>query len=111
MSEWGGLDTLHILAGVPSTSTLTQLTGMELAPVTSAASTRKNPAQRFTFTSTDTNVADSASPGVDGLDKLAEEARACSEVNYVGTVLALGAFVSSAFLRRDELELDYGYLS
>lgn len=33
-------------------------------------------------------------PTVDGLDKLAAEARACSEVNYVGTVLALGTFVS-----------------
>lgn len=80
---------------------------MELAPVTSSVSTRKNPAQRFTFTSTDASVVDTASPGVDGLDKLAEEARACSEVNYVGTVLALGAFVSPALSLRLSLCVRY----
>lgn len=35
--------------------------------------------------------------GKEGLDRLAKEARACAEVNYTGTVLALGCFVSALY--------------
>lgn len=93
-AAWGGLDTLHILAGVPSTSTLMQLAGVQLEPA-SGAQSKKNPSQRFVFTSEQGQLGE-AGPGEEGLERLAAEARACAEVNYVGTVLALGAFVSDA---------------
>ncbi|KAI9636856.1 uncharacterized protein MKK02DRAFT_33954 [Dioszegia hungarica] len=91
VEAWGGLDTLHILAGVPSTSTLMQLAGVQLEPA-SGAQSKKNPSQRFVFTSEQGQLGE-AGPGEEGLERLAAEARACAEVNYVGTVLALGAFV------------------
>lgn len=72
MSAWGGLDTLHILAGVPSTQTLLDIAG---SPLTSG---------KFPEETTQA-----------GLDAVAAEARACSEVNFVGTTIALATFVST----------------
>lgn len=69
-SAWGGLDTLHILAGVPSTQTLLDIAGVSL--------------QSGSFSSDTTSS---------GLEQVAAEARACSDVNYLGTILAVAAFV------------------
>jgi hypothetical protein len=38
-------------------------------------------------------VTGAVGPSEDGMEKVAAEARACGEVNYVGTVLALACFV------------------
>lgn len=95
VSEWGGLDTLHILAGVPSTSTLLELAGVGLAKLPSGTVNRV-PNQRFDLVTLHGApiAGDARLPDEAGLTRLAREARACSEVNYVGTVLALGCFVS-----------------
>ena len=101
--EWGGLDTLHILAGVPSTSTLLDLAGVPLVGTSSK--------RRF-FAVEGSSYADliaegKALPGIpseEGMHRVAEEARACSEINFVGTVLSLACFVSSFPSRCDRVE-------
>lgn len=90
------MDTVHILAGVPSTQTLLDIAQVPLSEP--HPSTSSNPLQRRTFSSVDgLENAPTAShnlPDENGLDRVAKEARACGEVNYVGTVLALACFVS-----------------
>lgn len=78
-AEWQGLDTLHILAGVPSTSTLLDIAG---APLAKATSGNRLATKAFT---TDTQI--------DNLQKVVDEARACSEINFIGTTLALATFL------------------
>lgn len=94
---WGGIDTVHILAGVPSTQTLMDIADVPLSPP--QATTTANKLQRRTFSGSDDSSSASTStaelPSQSGLDKVAKEARACGEVNYVGTVLALACFVST----------------
>lgn len=93
---WGGFDTLHILAGVPSTTTLLQVAGVELVEDPEDKSTRPRLVPRKTGeVGSDTPTAGEFLPTKEGLDAVAAEARACGEINYVGTVLALAAFVSS----------------
>lgn len=87
---WGGFDTLHILAGVPSTRTLLQLAGIEL--VTDPADRSSRP-RLIPVSSVNDATAPSFLPTQENLEALATEARACSEINYVGTVLALATFV------------------
>ncbi|WVW79600.1 hypothetical protein I302_101569 [Kwoniella bestiolae CBS 10118] len=80
---WSGLDTLHILAGLPSTSLLMDLAGVQL----NKQEQNKPPSGApLSFSNT-------AGPSKDGLDKVALEARTVSEVNYVGTILALSCFL------------------
>lgn len=67
-----------------------------------------NPARRFRFTEVEPldqpaptptptpELGKVTLPRKEGLERLAIEARACAEVNYMGTVLALGCFVSPA---------------
>lgn len=88
----GGLDTLHILAGVPSTSTLMDLAGV---PLTKGKS--ENPLATRTFASSYRKVL----PDKDGLDRVAAEARICGETNYVGTTLSLATFVYPSSLQKD----------
>ncbi|WWC63790.1 uncharacterized protein I303_106395 [Kwoniella dejecticola CBS 10117] len=84
-SAWGGLDTLHILAGLPSTSILMELAGVKLNQQ-DLNSKNQNPSKApLAFSST--------GPDQKDLDKVASEARALSEVNYIGTVLALTCFL------------------
>lgn len=68
-SHWGGLDTLHLLAGLPSTETLVDATtvGGEGGRVTE-----------------------------DSLKAFVDEARKLYDVNCLGTLIATAAFVSSA---------------
>lgn len=47
------------------------------------------------------SLAPSAMPTKEGLDNLAIEARACAEINFVGTVLALACFVSTLLIDTD----------
>ncbi|WVQ92996.1 hypothetical protein IAU59_000059 [Kwoniella sp. CBS 9459] len=92
---WSGFDTLHILAGLPSTSLLLDLAGVSLNkkrndedPLPSGAPLR--------FSNSNSNANDTeklVGPSRDGLQRVADEARALSEVNYVGTVLALACFL------------------
>lgn len=91
VTAWDGFDTLHILAGVPSTRTLLNLTGVSLVadPNDDSAKPRLVPKSEIG------DLRASAIPTVEGLEALAVEARAASEINFVGTVLALTAFVSS----------------
>jgi hypothetical protein len=102
-SAWGGLDTLHILAGVPSTSTLMEAAGVTLKPADpagpagptgSSSTTTTSASAKFKFERTD-GTSKSSSPDKAGMDRIAVEARACAEINYVGTVLALACFVST----------------
>lgn len=98
-SAWGGLDTLHILAGVPSTSTLMEAAGVTLKPADptgatdSSSTTTGSISAKFKFERMD-GTSKSSSPDKAGMDRIAVEARACAEINYVGTVLALACFVS-----------------
>ncbi|KAL7421098.1 hypothetical protein Q5752_003982 [Cryptotrichosporon argae] len=99
-AAWGGFDTLHILAGVPSTSTLMQIAGVDLsaaqpapAPSTSSAATSPPTARRAFSDAAQPFLLAHEVPTAAGLDALAAEARALSEINYVGTVLALACFL------------------
>lgn len=80
LPAWGGIDTVHILAGVPSTSTLLDIAG---SPLTSSPSST-NPLATKRF---------AGDPDTEGLKRVADEARACGEINYIGTTLALAAFL------------------
>ncbi|WWC72898.1 uncharacterized protein I206_106862 [Kwoniella pini CBS 10737] len=80
--EWGGLDTLHILAGLPSTSILMELAGIKL----NRQDVDRPPSNApLSFSA--------IGPDQEGLNKVATEARALSEVNYIGTILALTCFL------------------
>ena len=89
-TAWGGLDTLHILAGVPSTLPL-----LEIAGFTQTVSPTANPSSAINGDNVRSfqDIQDGG-PSKEGLDKVVEEARACSEINFVGTALALACFVS-----------------
>ncbi|WWC98206.1 hypothetical protein V866_005097 [Kwoniella sp. B9012] len=86
---WSGLDTLHILAGLPSTSMLMDLAGVSL----NKQDANKPPSGAPLSFSNSAGGEGSAGPSKAGLDKVAFEARAVSEVNYVGTILALTCFL------------------
>ncbi|CAD6573348.1 MAG: hypothetical protein TREMPRED_000782 [Tremellales sp. Tagirdzhanova-0007] len=92
IETWGGFDTLHILVGVPSTTTLLDLAGV---PLVSTSSERR----RFSVDGEDLgdlvskDNAKGGMPNQQGMDRVAAEARACAEINYVGTVLALACFL------------------
>ncbi|BEI93041.1 uncharacterized protein CcaverHIS019_0506690 [Cutaneotrichosporon cavernicola] len=96
VNSWGGLDTLHILAGVPSTRTLLQIAGVDLVPEPRPVVPRPRlvPAEDLAWVGPG-GAYHSAThlPTGAGLEALAAEARACSEINFVGTVLALAAFI------------------
>ena len=92
---------MHILAGVPSTETLLNIAKVPLSDPHQPSSL--NSLQKRTFSSTqgsDSTAEARDLPNENGLDRVAKEARACGEVNYVGTVLALACFVGiiTAFL-------------
>jgi hypothetical protein len=77
---------------VPSTRPLLRLAGVDL--VEDPADKTRRP--RLIPTSLDgASLSPSAMPTQEGLDELAVEARACANINFVGTVLALATFVSS----------------
>ncbi|KAK4687314.1 hypothetical protein P7C73_g2798, partial [Tremellales sp. Uapishka_1] len=82
--EWKRLDTLHVLAGVPSTLPLLQIAGVALSPSPDSTKLHFN---------VDGQAPLGDMPNFDGLAKVAEETRACAEINYVGTVLALACFL------------------
>ena len=90
---------MHILAGVPSTQTLLDIAQVPLSDPRSSTPTCVNPLQRRTFSSSDGLESHGSEaqhlPNENGLERVAREARACGEVNYVGTVLALACFVGS----------------
>lgn len=87
---------MHILAGVPSTQTLLDIAQVPLSDPRPSSSS--NPLQRRTFSAPKETSSFTAEqlPDESGLDRVAKEARACGEVNYVGTVLALACFVRPA---------------
>lgn len=90
-AAWGGIDTLHILAGVPSTRTLLQLAGVDLV----ADPQDKSPKPRLIPQAIgDSSLAPSSLPTKEGLENLLKELRALNEINIVGTVLSLATFVS-----------------
>lgn len=76
---------------MPSTRTLLQLAGVNLVPdpTDTSAKPRLIPAA----IDETGNLAPTSLPAKAGLDALAIEARACGEINYVGTVLALATFL------------------
>lgn len=76
---------------MPSTQTLLDIAQVPLSDPKSHESS--NPLQRRIFGSDD-----SVGPSQKGMEAVAAEARACGEVNYVGTVLALACFVCPPFL-------------
>jgi hypothetical protein len=94
-SAWSGFDTLHILAGVPSTFTLSDISGVKLTtPSSSSTDHRDFEIDGETFR--DQITTGSGGQGVptkEGLEAVAREARICGEINYVGVVLALACFV------------------
>ncbi|WOO78557.1 11-beta-hydroxysteroid dehydrogenase-like 3 [Vanrija pseudolonga] len=87
---WGGIDTLHILAGVPSTRTLLQLSGVDLV----ADPQDKSPKPRLVPQAIgDSSLAPASLPTKAGLENAVKELRALNEINIVGTVLSLAAFL------------------
>ncbi|WWC90981.1 uncharacterized protein L201_005920 [Kwoniella dendrophila CBS 6074] len=85
---WSGLDTVHILAGLPSTSVLLELAGVKLNKQDQNSKSASISRAPLTYS----NSSD-IGPSKEGLDKVAFEARALSEVNYVGTILSLTCFL------------------
>ena len=93
-AAWGGLDTLHIVAGVPSTTTLHDLAGLPLVSRGHSSTRTPNPLASRVFHSSDGDV--SHLPTLESLENVAENARTCSEINFVGTTLSLATLVSRA---------------
>ena len=67
---------------------------MELAHVPLVRKSGPNKLNPLATRSFDLPAGDDIGPEIDGLGKLAEEARICGEINFVGTTLALATFVS-----------------
>lgn len=88
-TEWGKLDTLHIISGLPSTSTIYASLGLEMEPI-SDSSTRSH---RFVPKS-GKEEDEKRLPRVEELEELREEARRVGEVNMTGVILSVGTFVS-----------------
>ncbi|WVQ81303.1 hypothetical protein IAT38_003426 [Cryptococcus sp. DSM 104549] len=88
---WAGVDTVHILAGLPSTSLLMDIAGVAL----NRADPGQSPPSGAPLVFSSNQGADTTIhlPSREGLDRVAAEARAVSEVNYLGTVLALACFL------------------
>ena len=93
-SDWGGLDTLHILAGLPSTDTLLGPAGVTLAPVFGQTSEVQGRRRGFQVDGKSYTETAEGIPSQAGLEIIAADARRCVEVNFVGTVLSLSCFVS-----------------
>lgn len=97
--EWGRLDTLHIISGVPSTQTIYQATGLDMVPATSQSSTssRSLTARTHKFISggeRDVPVEERSLPENDALKELEEEGMRLAAINMNGVVLSVGCFVS-----------------
>ncbi|OCF32452.1 hypothetical protein I316_05878 [Kwoniella heveanensis BCC8398] len=98
---WSGFDTLHILAGLPSTSLLLDLAGVSLnkpeqnsgSGSGSGSGSSLPSGAPLRFSNKSPTEDEQLGPSRDGLQRVADEARALSEVNYVGTVLALACFL------------------
>lgn len=76
-AAWSGLDTLHIISGLPSTQ---RLMALAAGPATASGEARSSP--------------DDVSPSLAGLERIRDEARRVSDVNEMGVALAVAAFVS-----------------
>ena len=81
-AAWGGFDTVHILAGVPSTSTLLDIAGSPLEPTSSSSTS--NPRATKAFASDTT---------LEGIEQVKAEAQACADINFLGTTLAFATFL------------------
>lgn len=97
--EWGRLDTLHIISGVPSTQTIYQATGLDMVPVTSQPSTSSSSptARTHKFASSgerDVSGDERSLPENDALKELEEEGMRLAAINMNGVVLSVGCFVS-----------------
>ena len=77
---WGGIDTLHILAGVPSTQTLLDIAGSKLT----ASRSSINPLARKSF---------GGDPDEQALNRVKVEAQICADINYLGTTISLATFL------------------
>lgn len=73
---------MHILAGVPSTSTLLDIAGSPLEPTSSSSTS--NPRATKAFASDTT---------LEGIEQVKAEAQACANINFLGTTLALATFL------------------
>lgn len=101
--EWGRLDTLHIISGVPSTQTIYQATGLDMVPLTSDRSTSSlshsppKSARTHKFVTggeRDVPVEERSLPENDALKELEEEGMRLAAINMNGVVLSVGCFVS-----------------
>jgi hypothetical protein len=97
--EWGRLDTLHIISGVPSTQTIYQATGLDMVPATSHPSTSSSSptARTHKFASSgerDVSGDERSLPENDALKELEEEGMRLAAINMNGVVLSVGCFVS-----------------
>ncbi|WVQ73780.1 hypothetical protein IAR50_003360 [Cryptococcus sp. DSM 104548] len=81
---WHGVDTVHILAGLPSTSQLMELGGVSLNRSTPENSPPSG--AKLAYSSYE-------GPSLDGMKAIEHEAKAVSHVNYLGTVLSLSCFL------------------
>lgn len=117
--EWGKLDTLHIISGLPSTQTIYQGVGLELVPVPATQSTATaeaveteneavsrvrervekshifidTPSSGSSTTSAAGSTMKAAGPSVEQLQNFQDEARRLMEVNCVAVGLVVGCFV------------------
>ncbi|GMK55520.1 hypothetical protein CspeluHIS016_0205760 [Cutaneotrichosporon spelunceum] len=85
-----------IVKSVPSTRTLLQIAGVDLIPEPrpTGPHPRLVPAEDLAWVGPGGAYNSATSlPTCAGLEALSAEARACSEINFVGTVLALAAFI------------------
>lgn len=108
--EWGRLDTLHIISGVPSTQTIYQATGLDMVPTTSNRSASSpspsstTPARTHKFVTggeRDVSGDERSLPENDALKELEEEGMRLAAINMNGVVLSVGCFVSLVWCRLD----------
>ncbi|OXG18344.1 hypothetical protein C361_04467 [Cryptococcus neoformans Tu259-1] len=89
VKAWSGVDTVHILAGLPSTSLLMDLAGVSLDRSSPSTASPSGAPLAFSLKGESTG----SGPSFEGLERVEKEARAVAEVNYLGTVLALSCFL------------------
>ncbi|KAG7562437.1 hypothetical protein FFLO_02111 [Filobasidium floriforme] len=102
VQEWGRLDTLHIISGVPSTQTIYQATGLDMVPTISDRSTSSRspsvatPARTHKFVTggeRDVSGDERSLPENDALKELEEEGMRLAAINMNGVVLSVGCFL------------------
>jgi hypothetical protein len=107
MSEWKGLDTLHIMSGYPSTQTLLEAAHVDQVPIATEVDESTTNGRHHVFKAVASEKeavphAESTLPGTEGLHALVEQTRRLSEVNVIGIAVSIATFVGLSHASLDK---------